>query len=276
MTSQSRDDPLVTFSVGVYRFLLKAYPSRFRRKYGPDMLQVFQDCCRRTFHQSGEIGVIELWAMTLFDLARSLIEEHTQKEAGMTGSNFVRLSGWALIGGAAAFAIGMLSLGIGSYTGDALSGVLVLLVLPPLLVVGLLGVRNRYGDRAGGLGNTILLAGAILGPLATWIGIFGMLGLFENQSAGWVLAYSGPAVSFACLTLFGLVALYVKPLPRWNVLPVLAGIWYPAIVFYLRVLSSDGSPNGVSAILIIIQSIALAALGYMLRSDLPQETATLA
>jgi len=138
-------------------------------------------------------------------------------------------------------------------------------------VVGLLGVRNRYGDKVGGFGKNILLLGAILGPLTTAIGFFGSLGLFGNPDLGWDLIYISPSILFTCLALFGLVALYKRPLPRWNVAPILAGIWYPFAVI------SSGAINwaeniSILAIILAIQCIPLAALGYILKSDVPEET----
>ena len=84
----------------------------------------------------------------------------------------------------------------------------------------------------------------------------------------------------ASLALFGFVALYKKPLPRWNVVVVIAGIWYPIVVLshiIIGVRTGDwlhGGPSyAMAPILFIIQGIALVALGYILKSDAPQETA---
>ena len=53
------------------------------------MLQVFGDYCAHVFRQNGAQGVFRLWAITLFDLVQSLIEEHLQKETFMTKSKFI-------------------------------------------------------------------------------------------------------------------------------------------------------------------------------------------
>jgi len=152
-------------------------------------------------------------------------------------------------------------------------------LIPPLLVVGLLGVRNRYGDKVGWFGKNILLLGAILGPLITLIGFFGSLGLFKNQDVGWHLIYIAPGLLFTGLALFGFVALYKKPLPRWNVVAVVAGLWYPIAVLahiIIGVRAGDwlhGGPSyAMAPILYIIQGIALMALGYILKSDVPEQT----
>ena len=147
-----------------------------------------------------------------------------------------------------------------------------------LLVVGLLGVRNRYGDKVGGFGKNILLMGAILGLLTTLIGLVG--GLFHDNF-DWIFTFIGPAVLLACLALFGFVALYKKPFPRWNVAPVIAGVWYPILSLFwfapsIRLGAWEGRldiPDSVSIVLLIIESIALVAVGYILKSDVPEETA---
>ena len=51
----------------VYRGLLAAYPLEFRRRYGPEMAQVFRACCRASYHASGTRGVARLWLPTLWD-----------------------------------------------------------------------------------------------------------------------------------------------------------------------------------------------------------------
>jgi hypothetical protein len=51
----------------VYRKLLVAYPIEFRRRYGPEMAQVFRTSCRACYHASGAGGVVRLWFPTLWD-----------------------------------------------------------------------------------------------------------------------------------------------------------------------------------------------------------------
>ena len=266
MISQRAELPIVAFSVRVYQALLVAYPTKFQQEYGSQMIQLFQDSCLRAVRQGGTNGMLRLWAVTFFDLIQSVISEHAQKEIEVKKEmdpEVIRMAGWALIWGAVAFVIGMF-LAFMSMRGHnfwALVDSLVILLSMPLLVVGLLGVRNRYGEKVGGFGKNILLMGVIIGPLISLIGLVG-----GANEASWSLTYSGPAVLLAGLTLFGFVALYKKPLPRWNVAPVIAGIGYPAIFFF------SGIPESMSAILIAMQGIALAALGYILKSDVPEET----
>ena len=76
MIGKPMDVPLVSLSVRVYRLLLVTYPAKFKQEYGSQMLQVFGDYCAHVFRQNGAQGVFRLWAITLFDLVQSLIEEH--------------------------------------------------------------------------------------------------------------------------------------------------------------------------------------------------------
>jgi hypothetical protein len=289
MISQSSDFPIVALSVRVYQTLLVAYPTKFQQKYSSDMVDVFRSCCLRAVRQGGSNGMFKLWAITLLDLIQSVISEHAHKEIEMKKEmdpENIRIAGGALIWGAVTFVISLLSLSIGEYVRDitspffALSGLLMIFASMPLLVIGLLGVRGRYGDIVGRIGKNILLMGIILGSLISLIGSIGSLTGVGNGNINWILIYVGPAVLFAGLALFGSVALYKRPLPRWNVVPVIAGIWYPIITFSHTIMIwartgswAHGYPNfAMVSILDVIQGIALVALGYILKSDMPEET----
>ncbi|HXQ34207.1 MAG TPA: hypothetical protein VN843_09355 [Anaerolineales bacterium] len=272
MASKSSDINLITFSVRVYQALLNAYPAKFQQEYGSEMTQVFQDCCLRAIRKGGMNGMLKLWAVTFLDLIQSVISEHAHKEIEMKKEmdpEIIRLAGGALIWGAMTFVIGMFLAFLSKRGANfwAIADILVLFISMPLFVVGLLGLRNRYGERAGWFGKNILLIGVIVGALISLLGFFG-----GANEASWSLMYSGPAVLLAGLTLFGFVALYKKPLPRWNVAPVLAGIGYPTVSL-ISTMGWDVSIGVNVAILFGIQGIALAALGYVLRSDVPKETA---
>ena len=96
----------VNLSASLYRLLLAKYPSHFRHKYGPHVLQVFRDCCRMAYRTGGLPGIFWLWALTSFDYLQSLIEEHSQRGVHMNKVKFIRLSGWALIVGVFAWELG--------------------------------------------------------------------------------------------------------------------------------------------------------------------------
>lgn len=61
----------------VYRLLLLAYPSEFRREYGPCMAQLFRDCCRDDTRDNRS-GLWRLWLRTLLDLVQTAPKEHLE------------------------------------------------------------------------------------------------------------------------------------------------------------------------------------------------------
>jgi hypothetical protein len=245
------------------------------------MIEVFRDCCLRAFREGGRRGIVRLWGITLFDLIQSLVTEHTQKETQMKKEmrpEDIRRAGWALIAGAGSFVLSIL-MTISQHSNWSVFPMLLLIFVSlPLLVFGVLGLRARYGDHVGSFGKNILLIGAILAPITS------LIGFFLARDPFWILAYAGPAVLFVCLTLFGIVALNTRPLPRWNLLPVLAGFSYPAMIlsYVVTAFSTEdwtgyaGLSSSVIVILIIIQGIALLALGTILKADLPTESAVTA
>lgn len=286
MISRMTHVSTVNFSVTLYRILLTLYPKDFRDEYGPHMVQVFQDMSLRAYRQDGSDGVFRLWAITLFDLVKSMIEEHLQKETNMNKSTFIRISGWSLILGAVAFAFLFLGLyldehypllhweknyGIVSYW----SG---LVVAPFLTAIGVLGMRSRYGNTIGAGGRITLLVTTIAGLGLTSVGILGeFLDLFGRYSdTPYMLLVYGTGVIMFCLALFGFMALSSKPLPRWNGLPILAGIVFPAMLVVVFGLGLETSFDWFTAVGLAIQFLAMIVLGFVLQGDVPQEEASMA
>jgi hypothetical protein len=64
----------------VYEKLLFAYPSDFRRSFGPQLVQVFRDCYRAETNEHGAFSIIPLWLHTLMDLISSAAKEHSESE----------------------------------------------------------------------------------------------------------------------------------------------------------------------------------------------------
>jgi len=277
MISKPIENPIVAISIKVYRALLVAYPTKFQQEYGPHMVQVFCDCCLRTVRQSGMSGMVRLWTVTLFDLAQSIVSEHLQKEIEMKKEmkpEDIRKAGWMLIWGAIAFVLGAFAGILGEIQPFLwiVSILLLILVSLPLLVVGILAIRNRYSEKVGGFGKNILLIGAILGPIASVIGILTMV-IDSDFWTNWINPWTGHAVLLACLALFGVVALLKQPLPRGNALPIIAGLWYP-IALYIPDVFGNVSGDLMSIAnyaFLAMQGVALAALGYILKSDVPEE-----
>lgn len=282
MINKTTDLPIVAISAKVYQLLLLAYPTQFQQEYGLQMAQVFRDCCLRTIRQRGTSGMLKLWVITLLDLVQSVVAEHMQKETQMKREmkpEDIRRAGWALILGAISFVSGIF-LAIIEYSNWSMFAFLLLVFVSlPLLVFGVLGLRSRYGEQVGRFGKNILLAGAILGPVTSIIGFFPM----SSDDPLWLLIWTGPAVLFLCLTLFGVAALYTKPMPRWNMLPIFAGLSYPAIILFhilnsliTKDWSDPSMPYVVIIILITIQGITLLALGTILKADVPEERTVIA
>lgn len=191
----------------------------------------------------------------------------------MNRSDFIRLSGWALMVGSVVFSLGIFA-GFIQTENWYLMIALVALISMPLLAVGLLGLRRRYGDQVGGPGKNILLIGAILGSLISIIGYFGEVGPLGGWYYSiWVLIFAGVILLFACLMLFGVIALFKKPLPRWNWLPLVAGIGFP-FLYLLAVITGSPNPFGLLIVVLAFQSVALVMLGYMLQADVTDDTKT--
>ena len=281
MMRRSLDHPIVAFSVRVYQVFLFAYPTQFRQEYGLHMTQVFRDGCLRVVRQDGTNAMFKFWALTLLDLIQSVLSEHMQKETQMRQEmrpEDIRRSGWALILGGISFVMSIFVAIQADGDGSLFAMLLMIFVSLPLLVFGILGLRNRYGEKTGSFGRNILLLGAILGPVTSILGFFVMA-----INPLWFVIYTGPAVLFLCLTLFGIATSFAKALPRWNMLPILAGFSYPAIIlFYILNALTTGDwtgysvPDVVNIILITIQGIALLVLGYILKADLPEEKIVIA
>jgi hypothetical protein len=94
---------------------------------------------------------------------------------------------------------------------------------------------------------------------------------FEN---GRSLMNNSMAVMFAGLFFFGLIALRVKPMPRGNGLPVLAGFWWPFVLIGATVYHQLTGywlnvPFWPSFTWFAIMGFFLAWLGYVLQSDAP-------
>lgn len=149
-----------------------------------------------------------------------------------------------------------------------------------LLAVAMSALRSGYRERIGFLGRSMLLLGR-LGPVLWVIGIAFMvlMGVEAVQQGLWVLLFAGPAFSLLGLTLFGLTALFTKPMPRLNWLPVVAGIWYPVtfVLFSIYDISQKGVfPHQYMpaiALTVMIQFLTLCALGNVLVDDSSKELA---
>ena len=81
---------LITLSKSTYRFLLRLYPSAYRREFASEMEFVFSQQLVDSYRQSGESGVFFLWMRTSLDALKSLLVQHlenTKKGVSMKTEN---------------------------------------------------------------------------------------------------------------------------------------------------------------------------------------------
>jgi len=70
------DGKAVALSGRLFQRLLAAYPSAYRREYGPPMAQLFRDQCRDSWRAGRGWGLVGLWLRVLPDLVRTSVLEH--------------------------------------------------------------------------------------------------------------------------------------------------------------------------------------------------------
>jgi hypothetical protein len=79
----------LSFSVWFYQALLISYPARFRRKFGPEMAQVFRTACQDA-DQAGFAAILSLWKRVLPDLLVTVVDEWRME---MKTKNLLPLAG---------------------------------------------------------------------------------------------------------------------------------------------------------------------------------------
>jgi hypothetical protein len=66
----------------IYDALLSLYPVQFRVRFGPEMVQVFRDCCHEALRE-GEFTVLAAFLLEAFmDLSASILRERSRQIAG--------------------------------------------------------------------------------------------------------------------------------------------------------------------------------------------------
>lgn len=219
----------------LYGALLYLYPKQFRAAYGQQMRLTFRDACRVAYHRNGTGGLLVLWLPTLLDLFKSALEERArQGEITMSKARLIALAG-------------PLTILMGSMWMVASIGEMVILVEPasadtfwdifwfipvslsyiPMLFA-LIGTRLRFHQAAGVPGRLGLVlsvagcAGMIVSALALML--LGVMAPEVEQGlwATYVLAVWLVSLKIGYM-LFGVDALRYRLLPRWNLLPLLAG-----------------------------------------------------
>ncbi len=290
MRKATSDPALIALSTTTYRLLLSCYPAGFRRQYGRHMVQVFRDCCLHAYRKHGRVGLLRLWAITLLDWFKTVIEEQLHRPTAMTAPKFIRLSGWAMVVSAFCMLFGFLSdaaairatlyrlVGLPaskaeynlyrSFSENLGSFFVFIAIL--LLAFAVVGLRMRCADRVGGIGASGLRFSVLAGGAAS----AGVLGLPAGLST-WHLFIFGLAAQFGFLALFGMAVLRSRPLPRGNGLPLLAGIWIPLFLAASMIgewlVGADRwlLPGWLESGMMLTMCASLAMLGYVLQRDAP-------
>lgn len=285
MPKQLSDSLLTRSSTGLYGLLIALYPQSFRHEYGPHMAQVFRDCCRETYRKDGPLGMVSLWAFTLLDLFKSVVEEHMHKETAMSKANFVRLSGWGLVVAGLSHALGIFAstgqsflwrnLGVRYATSDSVVAVLVV-GSAVLLVTGVLGLFLRYQDQIDRGGKITLMGGMVFGILNALVSL--PLLLTESDLV-WTLWFSSFLLMFLSLTVLGLLALGKGWMKRREELALLACAAWPVAGIVVIVLEQIFPPwqipftEAIAGTAAVINAAALIVLGYSLQANFVVEAA---
>jgi hypothetical protein len=217
----------LSVSVRIYRTLLLAYPKKFREHYQTQMVQVFRNSFKDTYHHNGMPGVIDLWLHTCADLLVTALMERLSE-----GSQYMFSPKFILWGGVAGAFGGMFWMMVSG------GGVAVVLAL----VLGLGGLVSLYSRQAG-QGGKLALASFALGIIGTVL-VLAVLWWSSTIFSGPTYAIihlriarepvlAGRAVLMGSLgfvtlgiglALLGIASLRANPLHRWRGLPIGLGL----------------------------------------------------
>ena len=99
--------PLISISIRIFQVMLAFYPARFRQEYGVHMMQVFRDCSLQAYRQSSATAMIRLWAITIVDWLKTVIEGQSSRQVEMSRAKFIRMCGWSLMAGPVVLFVGL-------------------------------------------------------------------------------------------------------------------------------------------------------------------------
>ena len=150
----------LSLSEKIYKTMLQLYPPEYRRQYGKEMIQLFQDMYHDAKSSDDNTQMFSLWMRIIPDYFISFSKEHLSnlrggdyymhKKFDMLGLFFWVVAGIAVFPVVLFISVNLVGiLGLGSTEGES---VLLWLIFIPLLLISLIGsqwlVLRKYTDRA--------------------------------------------------------------------------------------------------------------------------------
>ena len=251
--------PLITLSERIYRALLILYPAEYRLEYGTLMAQIFRDVSRDAYRSQGALGLAFWWCATLFDLTRTVIEQH--RKVTMSKSTFIQWTGILLIIGGAFWGLAAFSQfqPDDHYSYYGIYQVLILLAAPGILLIGLgcIGLALRYESALGALGKWLLYLSGI-GAMMMAVSFVAT----SIQDSLWDIWMASSAFHVIALTLFGLLHLRKPTLPIFRALPLqIASGWIIVMTGVFVGLFPQTTANLLSFLMFFGMGLAWLAIG---------------
>lgn len=138
-----------------------------------------------------------------------------------------------------------------------------------LISLGTIGLLLKYQVKVGNVGK-LALFGAAGGVLV--IVAYIILVLITNEENLWNMFIGGFLLHAASMIIFGLTAIGVRPLPRWNWLPIVIGVT-PFILLLFNPNRNGFDTEWENIAAYVVMGIGFAALGYVMHKDHMWETA---
>ncbi|MCA9839735.1 MAG: hypothetical protein KC422_22700 [Trueperaceae bacterium] len=267
-------------SVAFYKTLVYLYPKAYRQEYGSHMVQVFADLLHDA-SRNGARSVMQVWAIALLDLVKTVIEEYARGGIRMTKSSFTLLSSFLLMLGG----LFWLPVSYGQfeqYWEDPFGGPDILFEIgqkfmgPAMLLValGLLGFVLHYGSRLSSLIKAnLIISNSIIGTMAV-LGIAGDLMLLpKTWEWAWYFFIVGMIIHLTGIIILGICALRCQLLTRFNVAFLLIGLPFPIYMFVglivqlMHITPSSALNDGFSAASLAAMGLGWILIGYAFFKD---------